>query len=293
MLIDIIAPASHSAPGELEAALKWAKANKLSVRVPKDLIKPDVFFSSDLKNQIKQIKNALYAKDSEMIWCLRGGYGSMRLIPEMMKWEKPKKEKIFMGYSDITSLHLFLNQKWSWTTYHGPTFSFMPKKDASAIDVIDTFQLITNKKIQGNVFHHLKPLNQSAKTKNALEGKMTGGNLRIVQSSFKTPWEIKTKNKILFFEDVGERGYSLDRMLEQMIQAGAFKQALAVIFGDFTEGLEKDGKDLKNIALNRFAQKIKIPVFQGIPCGHGEINRILPFNQNVILETGKTGTLLI
>lgn len=293
MLIDIIAPASHCSQKELEDAISWAKKNKLEVRIPKNIIKSDVFFASELKNQLKDIKNAIYANDSQMIWCLRGGYGSMRLVNEMQKWKKPNKEKIFLGYSDITSLHLFFNQKWNWKTYHGPTFSYMPKKNQNAIDVTDVFDLITNQKINGTVINGLSPLNSHAKKNNAIEGKIVGGNLRIVQSSFATPWEIKTKNKILFFEDVGERGYSIDRMLEQMSQAKVFDQALAVIFGDFSEGLEKDGKDLKEIALTRFAQKQKIPVFKNAPCGHGEINRILPMNQSVILEMGKMGKILI
>jgi muramoyltetrapeptide carboxypeptidase len=209
----------------------------------------------------------------------------MRLIPELNKLAKPKKQKIFLGFSDITSLHIFFTQKWNWTTYHGPNFSSMFKKDPLAQDMKEVMHLLHGEKYNP-IFEGLIPLNKAAKKKSVITSKVTGGNLRMVQSGIKTLHEMKTKNKILFFEDVGERGYSIDRMFEQMIQCGSFKDVKAVIFGDFSEGLEKDGSDKKMDALKSFAEKVNFPVLAGLPSGHEKLNRVLPFNQKCQLMTG-------
>ena len=95
-------------------------------------------------------------------------------------------------------------------------------------------------------------------------------------------------------EDVGERGYALDRMLEQLWQAGILsKGPRALVLGDFIDGTEKDGRDLTGIALKRFADRAPYPVFKGMKCGHGDINFSLPFHTNAELSkrtlTVKTG----
>ena len=290
-IIDIVGPASNCSHDELMAAIEWLEKEGFTPRIGKDIIKPHLFFASELKTQLNHLKKALAAKDSDFIWCLRGGYGSMRLIPELNKLAKPKKEKIFLGFSDITSLHIFFTQKWNWTTYHGPNFSSMYKKDPLAQDTKEVMHLVHGEKYKPK-FEDLIPLNKAALKKSVITSKVTGGNLRMVQSGIKTLHEIKTKNKILFFEDVGERGYSIDRMLEQMIQSGHFKDVKAVIFGDFSEGLEKDGTDKKMDALKSFAQKMNMPVLCGLHSGHEKLNRVLPFNQKCQLLTGKSASLV-
>jgi muramoyltetrapeptide carboxypeptidase len=109
-----------------------------------------------------------------------------------------------------------------------------------------------------------------------------------------TPWQIKAQGKILFLEDVSERGYSVDRMLEQMIQSGHLRDdPAAIIFGSFTEGLEKNGTDLVPKALERFAQRVDYPVLAGLPCGHGPYeNYPLPFNTPAALLTGEENKLI-
>lgn len=98
---------------------------------------------------------------------------------------------------------------------------------------------------------------------------------------------------MLFIEDVSERGYSVDRMLEQLYQANIVNQDLkALLIGDFTEGLEKNGQDLVPEALRRFAQRVPYPVLSGLPCGHGKNrNAPLPFNTPSMLELGPVAKL--
>jgi muramoyltetrapeptide carboxypeptidase len=259
--------------------------------VPNDLIQTDLFFAAPLPVQLKHLKEAIYS-DSKAIWCLRGGYGSMRLIPHLEKLKPPKKSKLFVGFSDITSLHLFFAQKWNWPVIHGRTISQLHPDLSKSPDRKFLKDMIFGKKTE-MTFKKLIPLNEAAMKINVIEGSITGGNLKILQSSLKTSWEIKARNKILFMEDVAERGYSIDRMLEQLYQAKIIDKGLkAIIFGDFTEGLERDGTDLTLKALERFAQRVSYPVLSGLPAGHGlETNYPVPFNTPCRLKTGKTSEI--
>jgi muramoyltetrapeptide carboxypeptidase len=289
--VEIIAPASHSPSHKLEDGIDWIKSIGLIPKVPIDIIKTDLFFAAPLEIQLTHLKDALYS-DSKAIWCLRGGYGSMRLIPHLLKLSPPKKPKLFIGFSDITSLHLFFTQHWKWPTIHGRTISQMHPDFSHTPDRKFLKDIIFGKK-DHKVFKGLKPLNEPARLEQGISGKITGGNLRILQSSLGTAWELKARGKILFIEDVAERGYSIDRMLEQMLQAKIIHKGLkAVVFGDFTQGFEKDGKDLSLEAIKRFAQRVSYPVLRGLPAGHGdEVNFPIPFNTTCHLQTGKNASL--
>lgn len=290
--VDIIAPASSSPFNRLDDGVSWLETTGLIPRVPHDIIQTDLFFAAPLEVQLKHLKEALYS-DSKAIWCLRGGYGSMRLIPHLLKLKAPKKPKLFIGFSDITALHLFFTQHWNWPVIHGRTISQMHPDFAHTADRKFLMDVIFGKKTE-KTFKKLIPLNALAKESGEIQGQITGGNLRILQSSIGTSWELKAKNKILFIEDVGERGYSVDRMLEQMIQAKLIDKGLkAVVFGDFTEGLEKDGRDLTWDAIERFAKRVPYPVLKGLPAGHGhEENYPIPFHTKCSLKTGRTGQLI-
>ena len=289
-VVDIIAPASHSP--KLEDGVEWIRSIGLIPHVPKDINKTDLFFAAPLEVQLQHFKEALYS-DSKAIWCLRGGYGSMRLIPHLAKLRPPKKPKLFIGFSDITSLHLFLNQRWNWPTIHGRTISQMHPDFAKSPDRKLLTQIIFGEEEQ-KLFKRLKPLNDFAKQSKIIKGKITGGNLRILQSSIGTSWELEAKGKILFIEDVAERGYSVDRMLEQMLQAKIIDKGLkAMVFGDFTEGAEKNGKDLTDKAIERFAKRVPYPVLKGLPAGHGKVlNYPIPFNTSSELFLGEKPELL-
>ena len=217
----------------------------------------------------------------------------MRLIPLLEKLTPPKTAKLLIGFSDITSLHLYLNQKWNWPSLHGRTISQLSpdwKENAESKILID----LLFGRIPEVEFNNLKPLNQAAKKSITIKSSVIGGNLRLIQSSLGTSWEVNPKGRILFLEDVSERGYSVDRMLEQLYQANILNQGLdALIFGDFTEGLEKNGDDLVPLALKRFADRVDYPVLFGMPCGHAQgVNSPLPMNTPATLSLGESPRLI-
>lgn len=287
-VIDVIAPASPCPKENLETGVRWIQAQGLVPRVPEGIIKGDVFFAAALKDQLDMLKAAIYS-DSKMLWSLRGGYGSMRLIPFMEKWKKPRKTKLFMGFSDVTALHLFFAQNWGWSTLHGRNVSSLtPEKDSR--DRREIMSILTGRKSE--LSFSLVPLNAAAKKAGRITGKVTGGNLKLLQTSVGTSWELQAKNKILFCEDVGERGYAVDRMFEQLRQARVIHSGpKALVLGDFTDGLEKDGRDLTATALRRFAESVNYPVYKGPKCGHGEINFTLPLNTQAEISARKLKVL--
>jgi muramoyltetrapeptide carboxypeptidase len=289
--VEIIAPASHSPLNKFDDGIKWVEQAGLKPHVPHDIVKTDLFFAAPLEVQLKHLKDALKS-DAKAIWCLRGGYGSMRLIPHLLKMHPPKKPKLFIGFSDITALHLFFIQKWNWPVIHGRTISQMNPEHAGSPDRKLLTDVIFGKETN-HTFKKLIPLNSAAKTQKEISGTITGGNLRILQSSLGTSWELNAKGKILFIEDVAERGYSVDRMLEQLFQAKIIDKGLkALVFGDFTEGQEKDGKDLTLDAMERFAKRVSYPVLRGLPAGHGhELNYPVPFNTKCTLKLGRSAEL--
>jgi muramoyltetrapeptide carboxypeptidase len=284
--VDIVAPASGSSLDKLDQGLAWLQELSLRPRYPEKLINTDLFFAAPIEEQWESFKSALYS-EAKVIWCLRGGYGSMRLIPLLEKLTPPIHPKLLIGFSDITALHLFFNQKWNWPTLHGRTISQLSPDGPKSDEHLQLIDLLFGN-IQEVQFSNLIPLNQAARKPQLIQSTVIGGNLRLLQSSLGTSWELKPQGKILFIEDVSERGYSVDRMLEQLFQANIIHQDLdALIIGDFTEGLEKNGDNLVPHALQRFAERVNYPVLMGMPCGHGkEINAPLPFQTRATLEIG-------
>lgn len=136
-------------------------------------------------------------------------------------------------------------------------------------------------------------LNALANQPHRLDACVTGGNLCLVQASIGTSWQLKGAQKIIFLEEVNERGYRVDRMLEHLRQAGIFDNAQAIVFGDFLDGNEPDGSSLVQPVLERFAQQIKIPVIQIAGIGHGYINQPLWLGSSATLQLGPKSMQLI
>lgn len=286
-IVDIVAPAGFSEASQLIPAVNELKKWGLVVRCNIDFDAFHPFHSDDDNIRFHDLKNAINAKDSKVIWCLRGGYGSGRLLDQLSKIKKPAHKKIVIGYSDITALHAFFNQKWGWETIHGPTISTFSNSKFEKECFKELRSLLFKKTKQS---FELEALNEIAdQNKKLISGIATGGNLAMVQTLIGTKYQLKLKDKILFLEDVNERGYRIDRILNHLTMIDAFKGCKAIVFGDFSNGLESTGESYVDFALMRFALEVKIPVYRTNEFGHGHINRALIFNgkysiKNAILE---------
>lgn len=289
--VDIIAPGFRGDMKDVLGAVKRLKSWGLVPRVPKNLFGPDVVCGHSDKVRFAQLKRALNS-NSKFIWCVRGGYGSIRLLDQLSKLKKPKHPKVILGYSDITSLHAFMLRKWKWSSLHGPLLDKFGKGHLTKADE-EYLKKVLFGKVKGHSYRNLKPLNAGARKRGLIRGEIIGGNLTVVSSMVGLPWQFQTSGKILFFEDIGERGYRVDRLLKYFSQVGLFKNVKAVVFGEFIGGVEKNGRSLVVPVLKRFASETKIPVFMGLPTGHGDKQTTLPIGTKAVLKKGSKAELYV
>lgn len=293
-VIDVVAPGYPSQPHEVEGAREFLLKWNLVPRIPKNLIRPHFLHAHEDEERFSFLRAALESKDSQVIWCLRGGYGSNRLLPSLAKLKKPTAPKLVIGISDITSLHTFFTQEWGWSTLHGPLLDRLGRGLVSPRHEKELRALLFGA-TDSIEFKKLKPLNSAARNIKFLKSKITGGNLTVLQSSMGTPWQIQARGRLLFLEDLGERGYRIDRMLEQFRQGGVLKGCHGILLGDFLGGEEPStGKNNFAKVFKRWAEDLDIPLFQGMQAGHASVQRPVPLNTPCLLEVkGGQGQLLI
>lgn len=273
--IRIIAPGMAFDRGELKASTKVLTSWGYSVHQPKNLLGSHPVSANSEVARWEHLKSALES-DARIIWAARGGYGSLHLL-RYLKSYRPKNTsaKLLIGFSDITTLHQYFNQKWGWISWHGPHADRLHRLN-------DERQTELRKIINGSIDtleFRLKPLNKKAQAAKSIRGSVVGGNLVTTQSTFGTDWQIDVQNKIVFLEDIGERGYRVDRVLEHMMYLGVLQKARAVVFGPFVGGEEPNGKKSKvPKVLKAIAEKLPCPVFSGIDSGHIANSRTLPLN---------------
>ena len=252
------------------------------VTLPVDLFGEDLLCANTDAERFSHLKEAL-TSDADEIMAIIGGYGLTRLMPELLSLPKPTKAKVMYGFSDITALHIFLNQFWNWFTVHGPCGVGFIKEKVDKVSVARTLRIM-NEGLSAYELPELIPLNTVATSYTDILGKVVGGNLCLVQTSLGTPWQLNTTDKIFFLEDVSERGYRIDRMLNHLDQAGLFQGVKAVLFGEFTKGEDPSGLNLVGDVLQEFAKAAIFPVFQLQGCGHGLQNYPIPLNFTVNLK---------
>lgn len=291
-IIDVVSPGFSSTPEEVEGARKFLLKWGLVPRIPKKLIQKHFLHSNSDEKRFGFLREALAAEDSKFVWCLRGGYGSNRLLPHLDKIKKPRQQKLLLGISDITSLHVYFGQKWNWSTMHASLLDRMGSGKVPPKIEKETMNLLFGK-TKGVEFKKLRAMNRAAVDLKSVKSSIVGGNLVVLQSTLGTPYQLNVDNKILFIEDLGERGYRVDRILEHFEQAGLFKKCKGLIIGEFLGGAESDGKTLWPQVFKTWADRLKIPVFNGMEAGHGIIQRPVPLYTKAVLSGGKKGSLWI
>jgi muramoyltetrapeptide carboxypeptidase len=283
-LVDVVAPGSSCKPDEIKRAVEVLHSWGLRARLPELANRSYLYHAQTDEVRLKLLKDALFAKDSAAVWCLRGGYGSNRLIPHLPT-RAPSRTKLFVGLSDITSVQLFLTQVWKWPSLHGPVLARLGSGDLGARGKKEIRQLVFGE-LEELEFLKMKALNSAARSAGRITGEVTGGNLMTLQSAIGTPFQMSAKNRLVFLEEVSERGYRVDRMLYHLLSSGSLKGAKAILLGEFVGG-EEPGSEKKNFvkaALQRFAEDVSVPVFGGLPVGHGYPQRTMPFGTPAVIQ---------
>ncbi len=223
------------------------------------------YFASSKKQSCDDLKNALLDPEIVVIWAIHGGYGSARLVDDLSKIT-PVGNKILIGFSDITALHMLFSQIFQMPSIHSSGLGVLLDHQKSMLEPI--IQVLSG---TDQEFDNLKPLNQEAQKNHQINATITGGNLRVIASMIGTKTEINADGKILFFEDVNEIARKIDSDLNQIYRSKnqIFSKAKGLIFGDFTNCLdyEKTIKYFTNEVLPK-----NIPVFRVDSVGHESKN---------------------
>lgn len=224
------------------------------------------YFAASKEERLRQLVEAIEDPEVKIISMFRGGYGACEIVFDCLK-VRPSGRKILIGYSDATALHFLFNQHYGFPSIHGVVSESHKHMMSNVISVLEG----------KNAAFSLQAQNDLARTLPAISAPVTGGNLTLICNMIGTMLHPVLENKILFIEDVNERGYQVHRHLLHMSNAGLFKQVKVVIFADFTESDKHLDISIENFISNYLHS---IPVFKTTGIGHGKINSPLTLGAN-------------
>lgn len=239
--------------------------------------------------RLKEI-HEMYDDDTiDGIWCIRGGYGTTRLLDYLDFDLIKKNKKPLIGYSDITALLNTIHQKTGSPCFHGPVAS-STMTDYTSAHLAPIFGLKDQHKITLSQDNEERGQDESVYrfktiTSGRAKGKLVGGNLSLLTSLMGTKHEVNTKGKIVFIEDVGEAPYRIDRMLTQLISAGFFDKAKGIILGIFA-GCEKKDEETQSLhqVVEERIKRLQIPAVYGFSFGHIDHQCTFPIGAKAIFE---------
>lgn len=227
--------------------------------------------------------NRAFADDSvDGIWCLKGGYGVCRMLPGVDWANAAAHPKAFVGFSDITALHMALHQRAGLATFHGPMPNggriFEPSRPALLAALAGEPERVW-RNLNGEPLRALRP--------GAAEGVLVGGNLSLLAAGCGTPYDLDTAGKLLFIEEVGEASYRVDEFLWQLQNAGKLDRCAGIILGGFTDCTEEyDHSHCFTVdeILAQMAERVSVPVLAGLQAGHTGDQGTLCFGRRYRLD---------
>ena len=297
--IGLVTPASPITEEQLDKTIKNIEGLGFKLEYNrKRLLARDGYLAGKDIVRADEINRMFNNKRIDGIWCVRGGYGVTRML-DMLNYKVIRDNpKVLIGYSDVTALHQAIFKKTGLVCFHGPVGAsdFPNYTEKHVIQVISkTSSTFKIEAAPENVSMENQIYNSYVISDGIAEGRLVGGNLTLASSLVGTPYDISYKNKLVFFEDIGEKPYRIDRMLTQMMLAGKFDKVKGVILGIFLncDVSENDNSlTLSEMLKDRF-KNINVPVIYGMSFGHISNQFTLPLGIKAKLNTGdKTITLL-
>jgi len=278
--IAFAAPARAVTPQEIDIALQWVKNKGLNpVFTPSLFEKENQFAGSDAV-RVADFQTYINNPEIRAIFCVRGGYGTVRLLNHLSFTSLQKSPKWICGYSDITVLHSYIHTQCQMATLH----SIMPF-DITADKLHSKAVCTTMKALFGETMEYIVPPHELNR-KGEAEGLLVGGNLSILYSLLESDASIKTSGKILLIEDIGEYLYHIDRMLMSLKRAGKLQHIKGLLvggFSDMNDNVVPYGKTANEIIAEHCAD-YDFPIAFGVPVGHIEDNRAFKLGMNCKIQ---------
>ena len=279
--IGIVAPASPIQRSMLEAGCQYLREAGYRTFYFDNIFHEDMYFAGPPDQRARDIEEMFERDDVSAVLCARGGYGANYVLPYLNLDRLKKFPKIFMGYSDVTSLLTWMNDA-GLVTFHGP----MVTKDFAHPNGVHWPTFNASVSGRANWVLDTRALPElRAIVRGSAEGILYGGCLSILAASIGTQYEFQPEGKILFLEDVATKPYQIDRMLMQMKLARKFEGVRGIIFGEMMDCVQPGGQNYTlEDAIRRILRDLRIPVAFGLPSGHVPYGNVsLPFGVRVSL----------
>jgi muramoyltetrapeptide carboxypeptidase len=277
--IALVSPAGPlQKPDELPRALDNARALGWQPIVGANAAQKTGYLAGSDRERLEDINRALQDPDIDALWCLRGGYGMIRILDGIDYQALERSPKAIIGYSDITALHAAVQRKCELVTYHGPT----------AREVLTDFSRDSfERAVKAQVDSCGTAPNAREIKPGRAEGRLVGGNLAVLTSLCGTQYMPDLGDGILVLEDINEPVYRVDRMMYQLKLSGALNGCRAIIFGECVKCAEDaggGGRALDDL-LAEIAGALDVPCLAGIPVGHIDRQWTIPLGCVAELDT--------
>jgi muramoyltetrapeptide carboxypeptidase len=288
-VVGIVAPASNIKRELLDAGCDALRRLGYKPFYFDSILEQDVYFAGSLERRARELEDMFLRDEVRAIVCARGGYGANYLLPKINSEIVVAHPKIFVGYSDITSLLTWFADAIGLVTFHGP----MLTKDFAMADGVDAASW--EAAVGGCSYWTIDSSSgASGLVEGSAEGVLYGGCLSMLTASLGTPYAIRAEGSILFIEDVAAKPYQIDRMLMQLKLARVFEGVRGIIFGEMIACLQhKDQQYTLQEIILRVLGDLGIPIAYGLRSGHvSQRNVTLPIGVRAALEVGSSAVKL-
>ena len=298
--IGVVAPASAPAnPANIDLGLKALKRLGFEPHPAANLRKRWGFLAGTDQERADDLMEVFADQQIKGIICFRGGYGAARLLPLLDYDVIRANPKVFIGYSDITSLHCALLVKAGLVSFHGPMLnSDLVKENLPDFTLQSFLRSVTQLSTPGCVSQGYRGKTVKVLSAGTASGRLVGGNISILCASLATPYQPSLDGAILFIEDLNEEPYRFDRMLTQLLNAGLLQKVAGIAVG-----VNKNCRDPKARKSTEYRQSLEdvlkerllplnIPIMTGMPFGHIRYNATIPVGVPALLD-GNKGELSI
>lgn len=289
--IGIVSPASpYNTYSDVLRAIAWWEAHGYRVKLADGALERKDWLAGDPETRARDLMAMFTDSSVDVIQCLRGGYGSAQIIPQLDFQVIAAHPKPFMGFSDITALHTALLRFTGLATFYGPSFTAVGEPEMSDFTAQRMLQVL------GGETTGPLPRNPDDPFVRALapgkaSGRLVGGCLSDLLFTMGTPWEFNLDDAIFVFEEVGSSPHGIDRALLQLSQAGKFERVKGVVIGDLTGCEWNDGggspwphtKTLEEMLEERLSV-LGVPVIYKLPFGHGTHMATFPLGVQATLN---------
>ncbi len=302
--IAFVAPAKWRDAEAVEFTRQQLEARGYRVKIDESVSDKYGYLSATDEERARLFMRAYEDPEVDAVFPVTGGFGTTRMI-DLLDYDTIRKNpKVLIGYSDITGLHLAIQKKARVMTFHSPFATYMYRTEEDGIDRTFMFDHMWGAIEASAYADRTEPgwtistddLTTPSKTMvpGVARGRLTGGNLSLIHAVHGTPFEMETKGMIVFFEDVGEDPYRLDRFFSQLELSGKLDDPAAVILGRFSRCETDDPENsftLAQVFEHYFADR-PYPVVMDFPVGHVIDNASYPMGAMAELDAN-AGTLRI